>query len=380
MLNTEEAVKVRHMRRHLFLLLICLGCFGCATDRPDLSGCYLYDWRDYTRRGGSYNLFIDKNIAPRSKVHVEQDGSTLTMRYQVFKDDVLKEHVTRRKMHKKIPWKSDHLVCRSVAGMYEFMEMGNTFWKTEVYKNDDGSFVFTRTSRDLGCTCLGTLYLGKATYTSMLPSLDCDAPPVYRAQPVTSGVIVEHVDLHNANDVIMLNYNIRLDPPYSISAWVRLEGSDSGTILSRGKGYAARLDYRLAVQDGTLIFSTLSGELTKASLRAKTEFPTNRWVFVTVTHKGTMAKLYQDGELVDVCNRLVSHSGARRTVPTAIGGRADYTYSGSAFEAVWSGSIADLTVYEQVLKPTDIETLFLKGGHRISPKKECHQTRQQPRG
>ena len=349
---------------------------------PDLSGRYLHDLGSVLRQG-FYNVPFIGNAAPLSTVTVEHvEDEEVVIRYEGLEGDDLVERVTRWRVGDEgFAWTRDGAVHIKKgpdrSGDFGVMSAKSST-KTLIRKSSNGDLVFDvlTESESFEFVCfLPVRRGGSSMRTIVLPRLPPDAPPVFRAKPVTRGTILKRLDVADENDVVMLNYNIRLKRPYSVFAWaylrnirppspIQVEGSllPALTILSRGS--FPNHDYILCVLDGQLAFKT-SGSFHQsgAYLLADTPFPVDRWVSVIVTHEGETAKLYQDGKLVVA--KTLGSGDVRRAAPTTVGGVLSPNLPSRVFDHVWQGSIAGLTVYDRALTPAEIEGMHSNGDHKI---------------
>jgi len=326
------------------------------------------------------------DAAPLSTViikHVEDEE--LVINYQVFEDDKLADRV------KRFGLKSGefsqtrkgllHTEKRSISSRDLGVVSSKSHTKILIRKNSDGDLVFdTKVEiKTFGLVCFLPVWRNSVrTNSIVLPRLIPDDQPVFQTKPVRRGFIIEHLDVEDESDVVMLNHNISLNPPYSISAWVYLNktgprppplsGTDplpgGPTIIGRGREQIGKHgSYVLRVGNERLVFST--GDSAPGSfLQADTLFPLNSWVLVIITHQGKTAKLYQNGKLVGT--HTLDSSEKRRTTPTTVGGWLQPNIPGRpldprVFDDVWQGSIAELTIYDRVLTSKECKTMYSEG-------------------
>lgn len=140
------------------------------------------------------------------------------------------------------------------------------------------------------------------------------------------------------------------DPEHSISAWVKWDGSGSGSrdILHFGDwDIVLSLDESEDIDD--YITYTVDGGVSS-------DFSTiseDRWYHLVGTYDGNTIRLYMDGEIVDQTSHSTSigdYDG-----PVVVGARSD---GGARY---WPGEIDEVQVYDQSLDEEDVEALYLDG-------------------
>jgi hypothetical protein len=318
------------------------------------------------------------DAAPLSTVVIEHVGTQqLVIRYQILEEGELVEQVKRCSVgDKSFTWSNDGLVYREERGHKGFAVVwGKSYTKTEIRRNAGGDLVFDTTvkTRYFEVPIFPVVRTNTAACTIVLPRLRPDAEPVFRATPVTHGAIPDCRDVKDQDDVVMLDYNIRLKPPCSVASWVKLRDPGApgslffgygATILCRGRRARNKWDYILGVADGHLSYLG-AGALGRVTVTSREAFPLNRWVFVAVTHEEKTVKLYQDGRLVGIDDN-VNVGDPVHGAPTTLGGIFDPNIPGQpldiqVFSSIWRGSIVNLTVHDKALTPAEVEDRYVKG-------------------
>jgi hypothetical protein len=163
------------------------------------------------------------------------------------------------------------------------------------------------------------------------------------------------IGLDGTNDYIDLGTNSALSPAsaVTISAWIKTDTTTGSLMIYDSRSTDASGTY-LMIESGMFNFG-----INNASELTTTGFTPNigQWYHVVATYDSTLAsrnqKIYIDGILKNSINYSTSISGTDRT--NVIGAR--YTKN----NYYWNGLIDDVRVYNYVLTPTQIQTLYNGG-------------------
>lgn len=154
--------------------------------------------------------------------------------------------------------------------------------------------------------------------------------------------------------------SLSINDNLTLSAWIRPTNyhtvgyySLKNIILARGP--ATTYNYALqATDDTTISFIKRTGSegLQFYHFNSLSNL-TNTWTHVVMTVQGTTATLYINGSL--------SSSKVVGPISAVAGDRLYIGGAGATLETLFSGSIDDVRIYNRIISPTEVQTLFSRG-------------------
>lgn len=147
---------------------------------------------------------------------------------------------------------------------------------------------------------------------------------------------------------------------FSISGWFRNTGANGSDRHLLGKATSAtQTGYEIKLTSaGTLSF-IIGYDGDTDTITSTNSYTDNQWHHFTATKNGTSStNLYVDGILVGTDSSLIANGSLDNSQGFYLGG-IDF---GSGFSSAYTGFIDDIRIYDKVLTPTEIKSLYSGGG------------------
>jgi hypothetical protein len=141
--------------------------------------------------------------------------------------------------------------------------------------------------------------------------------------------------------------SLSISSPFTISAWVNVDGGISGIDYIISKNATDQPNYSFWVDDsGMLSFMVYDGSFTQS----QASYPADEWVFVVGVYDGSEIIIYQNAVEEERASCGTPHTN---TNPVYIGRRGGGNY--------FDGRIADVRVYDHALTPAEVQYLYSVG-------------------
>lgn len=142
---------------------------------------------------------------------------------------------------------------------------------------------------------------------------------------------------------------LNLDTAFTVSSWIKRNGSDQSILSKRDQAFTAGYDFKIDAA-GHAEMSWING--TKQTITSSIEIPAEKWHNIAVTFDGANAKMYIDGLLDTAVSRTLA------TVPANTSSFLVAAANGANPVAFFNGTIDEVRIWNLALTDAQLQYIM----------------------